>query len=140
MHACGRIKEQIEGVERALELEAACAEVLHQLASVRGAMNGLPRSNTDRSSGRYREGDRRLKHGRLSEAALSARRLGETTLHFRNPPDAGHILSAEGRACVTCSRAPKQAQSEMPIWTFLSEVRAARVQRFRDSAGTEQSN
>ena len=71
MHACGRIKEQIEGVERALELEAACAEVLRQLASVRGAMNGLPRSNTDRSSGRYREGDRRLKHGRLSEAALS---------------------------------------------------------------------
>lgn len=36
-----RIKGQIEGIERALEGEAPCAEVLRQLASVRGAMNGL---------------------------------------------------------------------------------------------------
>jgi DNA-binding FrmR family transcriptional regulator len=36
-----RIKGQIEGIERALDAEAACAEVLRQLASVRGAMNGL---------------------------------------------------------------------------------------------------
>lgn len=36
-----RIRGQLEGVERALEAEAACAEVLRQLASVRGAMNGL---------------------------------------------------------------------------------------------------
>ena len=36
-----RLKGQLEGVERALESEAACAEVLRQLASVRGAMNGL---------------------------------------------------------------------------------------------------
>lgn len=36
-----RIKGQLEGVERALESEAACAEVLRQLASVRGAMIGL---------------------------------------------------------------------------------------------------
>jgi DNA-binding FrmR family transcriptional regulator len=36
-----RIRGQLEGVERALEGEAACAEVLRQLASVRGAMNGL---------------------------------------------------------------------------------------------------
>lgn len=36
-----RIKGQLEGVERALEAEVACAEVLRQLASVRGAMNGL---------------------------------------------------------------------------------------------------
>ena len=36
-----RLKGQIEGVERALEAEATCAEVLRQLASVRGAMNGL---------------------------------------------------------------------------------------------------
>lgn len=36
-----RIKGQIEGIERALNGEAACAEVLRQLASVRGAMNGL---------------------------------------------------------------------------------------------------
>lgn len=36
-----RIKGQIEGIERALETEAPCAEVLRQLASVRGAMNGL---------------------------------------------------------------------------------------------------
>jgi DNA-binding FrmR family transcriptional regulator len=36
-----RIRGQLEGIERALEGEAACAEVLRQLASVRGAMNGL---------------------------------------------------------------------------------------------------
>ena len=36
-----RIKGQLEGVERALEGEAACGEVLRQLASVRGAMHGL---------------------------------------------------------------------------------------------------
>lgn len=36
-----RIKGQLEGVERALEAETACAEVLRQLAAARGAMNGL---------------------------------------------------------------------------------------------------
>lgn len=36
-----RIKGQLEGIERALATEAACAEVLRQLASARGAMNGL---------------------------------------------------------------------------------------------------
>lgn len=36
-----RIKGQMEGVERALEAEAACSEVLRQLASIRGAMTGL---------------------------------------------------------------------------------------------------
>lgn len=36
-----RIRGQIEGVERALEGEAPCAEVLRQLAAVRGAMGGL---------------------------------------------------------------------------------------------------
>ncbi|MGA0583070.1 MAG: metal/formaldehyde-sensitive transcriptional repressor [Castellaniella sp.] len=36
-----RIKGQLEGIERALELEVACAEVLRQLASVRGAVSGL---------------------------------------------------------------------------------------------------
>lgn len=36
-----RIKGQIEGIERALEAEAACVEVLRQIASVRGAFNGL---------------------------------------------------------------------------------------------------
>ena len=36
-----RIKGQLEGVERALEGEAACGEVLRQLASIRGAMTGL---------------------------------------------------------------------------------------------------
>lgn len=38
-----RIRGQIEGVERALEAESDCAEVLRQLASIRGAMNGLTR-------------------------------------------------------------------------------------------------
>lgn len=36
-----RIKGQVEGVERALEREADCTEILRQLASIRGAMNGL---------------------------------------------------------------------------------------------------
>ena len=36
-----RIKGQVEGVERALEAEADCGEVLRQLASIRGAMTGL---------------------------------------------------------------------------------------------------
>ncbi|WP_394886215.1 metal/formaldehyde-sensitive transcriptional repressor [Mesorhizobium sp. AaZ16] len=36
-----RIRGQMEGIERALEAEAACAEVLRQIASVRGAMSGL---------------------------------------------------------------------------------------------------
>jgi len=36
-----RIRGQIEAVERALEGEAGCAQVLHLLAASRGAMNGL---------------------------------------------------------------------------------------------------
>lgn len=36
-----RIRGQLDGVERALEREASCAEVLRQLASARGAMSGL---------------------------------------------------------------------------------------------------
>lgn len=36
-----RLKGQIEGIERALEAEKPCGEILRQLASARGAMNGL---------------------------------------------------------------------------------------------------
>lgn len=36
-----RIKGQVEGVERGLEAELGCAEVLRQLASIRGAISGL---------------------------------------------------------------------------------------------------
>jgi DNA-binding FrmR family transcriptional regulator len=36
-----RIRGQVEALERALEAERGCAEVLHQIAAVRGAMNGL---------------------------------------------------------------------------------------------------
>lgn len=36
-----RIKGQMEGIERALKAEAACVEVLRQIASVRGAVSGL---------------------------------------------------------------------------------------------------
>lgn len=36
-----RLKGQMEGIERALEGEAGCGEVLRQLASVRGALAGL---------------------------------------------------------------------------------------------------
>jgi DNA-binding FrmR family transcriptional regulator len=36
-----RIRGQIEAVERALEAEKGCAEILQQIAAARGAMNGL---------------------------------------------------------------------------------------------------
>jgi len=36
-----RLKGQLEAVERALDGDAACAEVLQLLAGARGAMNGL---------------------------------------------------------------------------------------------------
>jgi DNA-binding FrmR family transcriptional regulator len=36
-----RIRGQVEALERALEGEKNCAEVLHQIAAVRGAINGL---------------------------------------------------------------------------------------------------
>ena len=36
-----RIRGQVEAIERALEAEAACADVLQVIASVRGAVNGL---------------------------------------------------------------------------------------------------
>jgi DNA-binding FrmR family transcriptional regulator len=36
-----RIRGQMEAIERALESEAACETVMHQIAGVRGAMAGL---------------------------------------------------------------------------------------------------
>jgi DNA-binding FrmR family transcriptional regulator len=36
-----RLRGQLDAVERALVAEAECAEVLRQLASIRGAFNGL---------------------------------------------------------------------------------------------------
>jgi DNA-binding FrmR family transcriptional regulator len=36
-----RIRGQVEALERALEAERGCAEVLQQIAAIRGAMNGL---------------------------------------------------------------------------------------------------
>lgn len=36
-----RIRGQLDALERALEADAACGEILRQLASARGAMNGL---------------------------------------------------------------------------------------------------
>lgn len=36
-----RIKGQVEAIERSLVNEAGCAEVLQQITSCRGAMNGL---------------------------------------------------------------------------------------------------
>lgn len=36
-----RLKGQMEAVERALEAEKPCGEVLQLLASIRGALNGL---------------------------------------------------------------------------------------------------
>lgn len=36
-----RIRGQVEALERALEAEQGCAEILQQIAAVRGAINGL---------------------------------------------------------------------------------------------------
>lgn len=36
-----RIRGQVEAIERALESETGCSDVLQLIASVRGAMNGL---------------------------------------------------------------------------------------------------
>lgn len=36
-----RIRGQIEAVERALEADTECAEILHLLAATRGGLNGL---------------------------------------------------------------------------------------------------
>lgn len=36
-----RIRGQVEALERALDAEKGCAEILHQIAAVRGAMSGL---------------------------------------------------------------------------------------------------
>jgi DNA-binding FrmR family transcriptional regulator len=36
-----RIRGQVEAVERALETEIGCADVLQLIASARGAINGL---------------------------------------------------------------------------------------------------
>lgn len=38
-----RIRGQMEGIERALEAEKTCADVLHQIAAARGALTGLMR-------------------------------------------------------------------------------------------------
>jgi hypothetical protein len=35
-----RIRGQVEGLERGLEAEKGCAEVMQQIAAVRGAING----------------------------------------------------------------------------------------------------
>ena len=36
-----RLRGQVEGIERALESEAGCDQVMHLIAGVRGAMAGL---------------------------------------------------------------------------------------------------
>ncbi len=36
-----RIRGQIEALERTIEAEKSCSDVLHQIAAVRGAINGL---------------------------------------------------------------------------------------------------
>jgi DNA-binding FrmR family transcriptional regulator len=36
-----RIRGQVEALERALEAEKGCSDILHQIAAVHGAINGL---------------------------------------------------------------------------------------------------
>jgi DNA-binding FrmR family transcriptional regulator len=61
-----RIKGQLEGIERALDADLACGEVLRQLASARGALNGLTAELME---------DHLLEHVVDAESA-KARRLG----------------------------------------------------------------
>jgi DNA-binding FrmR family transcriptional regulator len=41
MARVGRVRGQVEAIERALDAEAGCAKVMHLLASTRAAMSGL---------------------------------------------------------------------------------------------------
>ena len=41
LNRVSRLRGQIEAIERALEREVECAEILQLIASARGAMNGL---------------------------------------------------------------------------------------------------
>lgn len=41
MNRVRRIRGQMEAVERALESDIGCTDVLHRLSAVRGALNGL---------------------------------------------------------------------------------------------------
>lgn len=36
-----RLRGQVDGIERAIETDAGCNEVMRQLATVRGALNGI---------------------------------------------------------------------------------------------------
>jgi DNA-binding FrmR family transcriptional regulator len=36
-----RLRGQVDGIERALETDAGCNEIMRQLATVRGAVNGM---------------------------------------------------------------------------------------------------
>jgi DNA-binding FrmR family transcriptional regulator len=36
-----RLRGQVDGIERALETDAGCNEIMRQLATVRGAINGI---------------------------------------------------------------------------------------------------
>ena len=36
-----RLRGQVDGIERALEADAECSEVMRQLATIRGAINGM---------------------------------------------------------------------------------------------------
>jgi DNA-binding FrmR family transcriptional regulator len=36
-----RLRGQVDGIERALETDAGCNEIMRQLATVRGAINGM---------------------------------------------------------------------------------------------------
>lgn len=63
-----RLKGQIEGVERALAAETPCGEILRQLASARGAMNGLTAELME---------DHLREHVLLSETASERQQGGE---------------------------------------------------------------
>lgn len=36
-----RLRGQVDGIERAIEADAECSEVMRQLATIRGAINGM---------------------------------------------------------------------------------------------------
>jgi len=67
-----RIRGQVEAIERALEAELGCADVLQVIASVRGAMNGLMAEVMEHHI-RFHVAD--PKHGPNSERARGAEEL-----------------------------------------------------------------
>jgi DNA-binding FrmR family transcriptional regulator len=72
LNRISRLRGQVQAIERALEHEAECAEVLQLIASARGAMNGLL---TELLEDHIRHRVTNLRHYPNSDPARSAEEL-----------------------------------------------------------------